>query len=139
MSWIKSEYQSLDRSPHALRRFGLTVGLVILLLGSVLWWRRHGAGLLLISIGGLLLLAAALVPSSLKWVHGPWMIGSLALGWIVTRILLTTVFFLVITPIGWLQRLFGKSGIKVAFSANSASYWQIRTAPPVSEDYEKQF
>jgi len=139
MSWTRNEYQSLDRSPRALRRFGFTVGFVILFLGFVLWWRQHSAGLLLISIAALLLLAGGLAPSSLKWVHGPWMVGSLALGWIVTRILLTLVFFLVITPIGLLQRLLGKSAIQVAFTTNSASYWQRRTASPVPEDYEKQF
>lgn len=139
MSWIKNEYQRLDRSPRALRRFGVTVGLAILLLGSVLLWRQHSASWLLISSGALLLVAAGVAPSSLKWVHGPWMISSLALGWIVTRIILTTLFFLVITPIGLLQRLVGKSAIEVAFTNESASYWQRRPAPPVPEDYEKQF
>jgi Saxitoxin biosynthesis operon protein SxtJ len=139
MSWIKNEYQTLDRSPRALRRFGFTVGLVILLFGSVLLWRHRGAGWPLVTIGAVLLLAADLAPSSLKWVHGPWMIASLALGWIVTRILLTIAFFFVITPIGLLQRLLGKSAIEVAFTANSASYWQRRTASPVPGDYEKQF
>ena len=139
MSWIKNEYQGFDRSRGALRRFGVTVGLVILLLGAVMLWRDRGASWLLISIGAGLFLAAGLAPSSLKWVHGPWMIASLALGWIVTRILLTIAFFVVITPIGLLQRLFGKSAIEVAFTANSASYWQRRTASPIPEDYEKQF
>lgn len=139
MSWIKNEYQRLDRSPRALRRFGVTVGLVIFLLGSVLLWRQHSASWLLLSIGALLLIAAGLAPSSLKWIHGPWMIASLALGWIVTRIILTTLFFLVITPIGLLQRVFGKSAIQVAFTPDSASYWQSRAAPPVPADYEKQF
>src|SRR6266404_6051371 len=105
MSWINEEYRKLDRSPRALRRFGFTVGFVILLLGSVLLWRHRGAGWPLISIGTVLVLAACFVPLALKWVHGPWMIVSLALGWIVTRILLTIVFFLVVTPIGALQRL----------------------------------
>jgi hypothetical protein len=139
MSWINNEYQSLDRSPRALRRFGFTVGFVILFLGSLLLWRHRGAGWPLIWIGAILLLAAGLAPLTLKWVHGPWMIASLALGWIVTRILLTTVFFFVVTPIGLLQRLLGKRVIEVAFNADSGSYWQTRTALPAPEDYEKQF
>ncbi len=139
MSWINDEYRNLDRSPGALRRFGFTVGPVILLLGCVLLWRHRGAGWPLISIGTLLVLAAGLAPLTLKWVHGPWMIAALALGWMVTRILLTIVFFLVVTPIGFLQRLFGKRAIEVAFKAGPASYWQARTASPMPEDYEKQF
>src|SRR3954465_2227900 len=99
MSWINDEYQKLDRSSRALRRFGFTVGFVILFLGAVLLWRHRGAGWPLISIGTVLVLAAGLAPLTLKWVHGPWMIVSLALGWMVTRILLTMVFFFVVAPI----------------------------------------
>jgi len=139
MSWINDEYQKLDRSPRALRRFGFTVGFVILLLGCVLLWRHRVAGWPLTSIGTVLALAAALAPLRLKWVHGPWMIVSLALGWIVTRILLTIVFFFVVTPIGLLHRVFGKRVIEVAFEADAASYWQARTTQPTPEDYEKQF
>lgn len=139
MSWISDEYQKLDRSPRALRKFGWTVGPVILLLGAVFLWRQRGAGWPLICIGIVLVVAAGLAPATLKWVHGPWMIAALALGWIMTRILLTIVFFLVVTPIGLLQRLFGKRAIEVDFSADAASYWQARTARPAPEDYEKQF
>lgn len=139
MSWINEEYQKLDRSPRALRRFGFTVGFVFLLLGCVLLWRHRGAGWPLVSIGAVLVLAAGLAPLGLKWVHGPWMIAALGLGWIVTRILLTIVFFLVVTPIGLLQRLFGKRAIEVAFEADAASYWEPRTARPRPDDYEKQY
>ncbi len=139
MSWINDEYQKLDRSPRGLRRFGLTVGLVILALGCFFLWRHRGAGWPLTSIGTVLVVVAGLAPSSLKWVHGPWMMGSFVLGWMVTRILLTIVFFLVVTPIGLLQRLFGKRIIEVAFLPNAASYWQARTTRPMVEDYEKQF
>ncbi len=139
MSWINDEYQKLDRSPRALRRFGFTVGLVVLALGCLLVWRQRGAGWPLVSIGALMVVSAALAPSSLKWVHAPWMMVSFVLGWIVTRILLTVVFFLVVTPIGLLQRLFGKRIIEVAFQPNTASYWQARTRRPLPEDYEKQF
>ena len=139
MSWISEEYQKLDRSPRALRRFGFMVGSVILLLGCVLWWRQRGAGWPLISIGTVLVLAAAVAPRTLKWVQGPWMILALALGWVMTRVLLTIVFYLVVTPVGLLQRLFGKRVIEVALRTDEASYWQARTASPTPEEYEKQF
>jgi len=139
MSWINDEYQKLDRSPSALRRFGLTVGLVILCLGCFFLWRQRAAGWPLISIGTVLVVAAGLAPSILKWVYGPWMIGALALGWVVTRILLTLVFFLVVTPVGFLQRLFGKRVIEVGWKADATSYWQLRSDRPVPADYEKQF
>ena len=139
MSWISDEYQNLDRSPRALRRFGFAVGFVFLFLGSVLLWRHYRAGWPLILIGVVLVLAATLVPTTLRWVHGPWMILSFVVGWLVTGILLTTVFFLVVTPIGLLQRLFGKRAIEVGFKADVPSYWQARKTAPMPEDYERQF
>src|SRR5436853_901342 len=115
MSWINDEYQKLDRSPRALRRFGFTVGFVVLFLGCVLLWRHRGAAWPLVAIGTVLLLIGGFVPLTLKWVHGPWMIVSLAFGWVVTRIILTTVFFLIVTPIGLLHRLLGRRAIEIAF------------------------
>ena len=139
MSWISDEYQKLDRSPRALTRFGLMVGSVILILGCFFLWRQRSAGWPLISIGTVLVLAASLAPLLLKWVYGPWMIGALVLGWIVTRVLLTLVFFLVVTPTGLLQRLLGKRVIEVAWKADAGSYWQPRPHRAAPADYEKQF
>lgn len=139
MPWIDDEYRKLDRSPRALRRFGFLVGSVFLLLGGVLLWRHRGPGWPLSSVGAVLVIAAVLAPRTLKWVYVPWMIFAAALSWIVTRILLTIVFFLVVTPIGLLQRVFGKRPIEVVSRTDAASYWQARTAPPAAKDYEKQF
>lgn len=139
MSWINEEYRKLDRSRRALRSFGFAVGSVFLVLGCFLVWRQRGAGWPLIWLGTILVLAGGLAPSTLKWVHGPWMIFALALGWVVTRILLMLVFFLVVTPLGLLQRLFGKRVIEVDFKIDAASYWQARPVRPTPEDYEKQF
>ncbi len=137
---LGEEYRKLDRSPCALRRFGLTLGSALLLLGALLFWRHHrGAALLFAFPGGFLLILAGVAPLLLKWIHGPWMILSLALGWVMSRILLTIAFFLIVTPIGLLQRLFGKRPLEIAFRTGANSYWQARTARPVPADYEKQF
>jgi carbamoyltransferase len=134
---LDDEYQKLDQSPRALRRFGLTVGAVLLVLGKLLQLgHRHGGGPLL-PIGGLLLLAGAFAPSILRYVYRPWMVLTLALGWFVTRIILTLVFFLVVTPVGLLQRLCGKRPLEYRFKSDESTYWQPRTAGP--GDYEKQF
>jgi hypothetical protein len=140
MSWISDEYQKLDQSRPALRRFGFSVGGVMLSLGILLLWRhRQGSGWPLTSIGSTLVVAAALAPASLKYVHGTWMILSLAVGWVVTRVLLTIVFFLIVSPIGLAQRAFGKRAIEAAFKTDATSYWQRRPGLPEPVDYEKQF
>ena len=139
MSWIKEEFEKLDQSSTALRKFGLLVGGVFLALGAVLVWRHRAAGWPFVSIGGVLVVVGAVIPKALKWVHTFWMILALMMGWVVTRILLTIAFFLVVTPVGLLQRLLGKSPIEVAFRSDVGSYWETRTTQVVPEDYRKQF
>ncbi len=139
MSWINEEYRKLDQSPSALRKFGLMVGGVFLLMGGLLAWRQRAAGWPLSSFGAVLVIGGVLAPRMLKWVHGLWMMLALVLGAVVSRILLTIVFYLVVTPVGLLQRLTGKRTIEFAFRENVSSYWQDRTERPVPADYEKQF
>jgi hypothetical protein len=139
MSWISDEYQKLDRSPRALRRFGFAVGSVLFLLGGIMLWRHRNAGWPFLSIGVLLLLAPIIAPAILRYVYRPWMILALLLGWFITRLLLMLVFFLVVTPIGLLQRVCGKRALEFGFRSGENSYWHPRTPRHVSEDYQKQF
>ena len=73
-----------------------------------------------------------------RFVYRPWMQLARFLGTISSAVLLTLLFFLVVTPIGLLQRLFGKRPLDLRFKTNDASYWQKRTAPTPAH-YEKQF
>lgn len=139
MSWINDEYQKLDRSPRALRRFGFLVGSVLLVLGGIMLWRHRDSGWLFLSPGALLLLSAIVAPAILHYVYRPWMMLALMLGWLVTGILLTIVFCLVVTPIGLLQRICGKRAVESCFKNGERTYWQPRTMRPVASDYEKQF
>jgi Saxitoxin biosynthesis operon protein SxtJ len=139
MSWINDEYQKLDRSPRALRRFGIIVGAVLLLLGKLLLLGDRKAGGPFLSLGALLLLVAAFAPWVLRYLYRPWMTVAFALSWLVTRVILTLLFFLIVTPIGLLQRLCGKRPLEFRFQSDETSYWQSRTIHPVPADYEKQF
>lgn len=137
---ISDEYRKLDRSAPALRRFGFIVGLPLLLIGGFLVWRARGAGWLIAGIGSLILLLALLAPAKLEVVHRVWMTAALAMGWVMTRVILTVVFFLVVVPIGLVQRLFRKRALDLAFRTGASSYWETRASDqPSPADYERQF
>jgi carbamoyltransferase len=137
--FLGDELQTLDQSPRALRRFGVTVGIALLVLGALLRFNNRKAGGALLPIGTLLLLAGAFLPAVLRYVHKPWMVFALLLGRIMNGIILTILFFLVITPIGLIQRLCGKRPLEVRFRSSESSYWQARPKPSAAADYEKQF
>jgi hypothetical protein len=115
------------------------VGAALLLLGTLLLLGDRRAGGPILSIGVLLLLVAALAPLVLRYVYRPWMTLAFAMSWLATRIILTFIFFLIVTPIGVLQRLCRKRPLEFRFKGGETSYWETRTTHPVPADYEKQF
>ncbi|MEO8043736.1 MAG: hypothetical protein ABI674_02410 [Spartobacteria bacterium] len=137
LAWINAEYRKLDRSPRALRKFGFTIGSVLSLITLLLAF-RHRETSWVWGLGALgFLFAAALVPTWLGPFHRVWLSLSVVLGAIMTPIILTIFFFAVVTPVGLLQRFFGKRSVELRFRTGEESYWRER---PVRErDYEKQF
>jgi len=94
----------------------------------------------LFPISALFLVLLWRAPASLNPIYKFWMLLSSILGWLMSRLLLTLVFFIVLTPIGLTMRLFGKDILKQKFDAQTKSYW-LKRPPEASsfERYEKQF
>jgi hypothetical protein len=114
-----------------LRQFGFLVGGGFFVLGALRWILGRGAPRpILLGLAAVLVLAALLWPETLRWPHRGWMAFGHALGWINTRILLAAVFYLVVTPIGAVARLFGSDPMRRTFEPDAPSYRQEREARP---------
>ena len=116
-----------------LRQFGLLVGAIFTVIG--LWplvFRGEPLRLWAIGIGGLLIVCGGALPSVLAPVHKGWMWAGHIMGWINTRILLSIVFYALLTPIGLVFRLMEKDKMKQAFVASSTTYREIRSPRPHS-------
>ena len=62
-----------------------------------------------------------------------------ALGWVNSRILLALLFYLVMTPMGLVQRLAGRDALRRRGPGN-VSYWIPRSSPKHSTDqFERLF
>jgi CBS domain containing-hemolysin-like protein len=130
---------ALPRDRKTLRNFGLVVGSVLLLLALYLMWTGDwsaGTGAMISgTIGSLLVLLGGLFPRSLSPIYPVWMALALVLGTIMTAVLLTLVFYLVVTPIGLLMRLAGKDPMNRKPDAALATYWTERE--PASNDVKR--
>jgi len=131
MSWIedvRTALGRLDTSARALRKAALGVGGTFLLLGGWLLFRHQAPGvrLGLLGAGGLLVLAGALVPARLRALYLGWMALALAIGWVMSRVVLTLVFAFVLTPLALLARLTGKRFLALGPDRSVASYWVER-------------
>lgn len=106
MSWIKDvsyEIAKLDFSVKSLRKFGITVGGIFVLLG--LWFLFQNifeiTKYILLSVGLILLLGGLLSPKNLNSTYKIWMGFAFALGWVMSRVILSVLFVFVITPINY--------------------------------------
>lgn len=126
------EANHLPQTPKVLRNFGLVVGGALLLLAAFLFWRadwQAGTLVMALGVGGLtLVITGLLVPGALRPLYPVWMTLALVLGTIMTAVLLTAVFYLIVTPIGLLMRLAGKDPMNRRPDPKQATYW-IKRAP----------
>src|SRR5690349_3307178 len=127
-------------SKAELRKFGLTVGGAFLVLGTVSWWRGHEwPPRVLWTLGVLLVVPGALFPGVLGPVQRGWMAFATALGHVNTRIILTVLFYLVMTPVGFVMRLF-RDPLDRSLKEGRTSQWVKRAPQPVDVGrYERQF
>jgi len=123
-----------------LRKFGLTVGGALLLLGVLSWWRGHSVPpLVLASLGTPLVVAGILAPRILRPVERGWMAFATQLGEVNTRVILTVAFFALVTPIGLALRL-RHDPLDRRLDDDGTSGWRPRDAGPVDPTaYRKQY
>ncbi|HAD12337.1 MAG TPA: hypothetical protein DCF33_07845 [Saprospirales bacterium] len=88
------------KNHHPLQSvLALVAGLILVYLGTHWPWTIYTA--LALGLGGLLF------PFLAKWIDYLWMKLAWGLSLVAPKILLSLVFFLLLTPLAWLSRLLG--------------------------------
>lgn len=137
---IIEEIKSINSSTKELRKFGLTVGIALALIGGLFLWRGKDHYFFFFILSGALLVIGLAAPILLKPIHKIWMSLAVLLGWFMTRVILIVLFYLVVTPIGLLARLCGKDFLNLKFDNNADSYWISKERIKFKKsDYERQF
>ena len=76
----------------------------------------------------------------MKPIHFVWMKLALALGWISTRVVLGVFFYVILTPVGFVMRLFGKDLLNQHLDRSAPTYWIKRETKPFdASSYERLF
>jgi hypothetical protein len=139
-SLIKEEIRLIKESKNDLKKFGLTVGTVLLLIGALLFYFTKPSAIYFAGIGGFLILSGLIAPTILKPLNKAWMSLAIVLGFVMTRVILSILYFLILTPIGLIAKVFGKKFLDLKIDKNKTSYWEIREKRSFSpEEYERQF
>lgn len=125
---------------NQLRNFGFMLTFVLFIFfGTLFPLMRHKSIPYWPWIIGFAIFVPTLTkPFLLKIIYTPWMKIGAVLGWINTRIILGLIFFLLITPMGLILRLFGKDLLSTQYDKSKLSYRKITTPQPI-QHMEKPF
>ena len=116
-----------------LRKFGLIMTVSFALVTVLLWLRGDGVWPYTAVLSGLFLISCLLFPGLLGPVEWIWMKLALAMGFVMTNVLLTLVFFIAVTLTGLVMKLFGKDPLGLVFRDDMESYWhEVDTDGPCS-------
>lgn len=106
----------------------------------LLFWKGSSNGYIWMGIG-VVLCVARLIPPLFRTIYRFWVGLSVVLGYFISRIILTVLFFVVVMPIGFVMRLVGKDPMERKLDPDAPTYWKPREpeADTSIERYEKQF
>ena len=122
------------------RAFGLVMAAAIVVVTLIHWFIRGHLATWPLYLSGAFLVLGLAAPAVLKPVFVVWMKFAIVLNWIMTRLLLSIVFFLMIVPTRVLMRIFSDDPLKRRFEPDAASYWEEpEEQPDDPARYENMF
>jgi hypothetical protein len=137
---LLEEIKNIKSGKKDLRNFGLTFGVVLGLLGMALWWKGRDTYAISIGLSIAFFFFAFMLPGVLKPLQKAWMTVAVVIGFFMTKVILSILFFLVFTSIGLGMRLFGKKLLDMKIDKSRESYWRYRESKTFNKStYEKQF
>jgi preprotein translocase subunit SecG len=130
-----------DNSTKALREFAVVMSAAFVIIFCLLlpWLFERSRPLWPVYLAAVLISQALLYPPSLIPVRNAWMRLGGILGWINTRIILAAVFFVLLTPIGFIQRKRHKLNYQTDYQANRDTYKIPRQQTLSADDLENPF
>ena len=116
------------------RDTGMAVVLILLLVAV------FSLDFVYIKIAIFALILTMTIPNVYKYIAVIWFGLSRLLGTVVSKILLTVVFFLVVAPVGLIRRLLGYDTLKLKeFKKGTESVMQVRNITFSKSDIDKPF
>lgn len=114
----------LDPGKQELRRFGALLAALFIVMAGLSAWRHPGTPLplVLVTIGIVEAVVFYAIPSLQLYIYRGWVRLTYPLGWLISGAVLLAVYFLVLTPVALLRRIFGRTMLNAR--SPDATAWQ---------------
>ena len=120
---------SVDRGPApegSDRSFGFVFAGVFALIAGWPLWHGEAPRWWALGLSAAFALAAVVRPGILHSLNRAWLALGRLLHLVVSPIVMGAIFFLCVTPIGWIMRLRGQDVLSLSRRSDLSSYWITR-------------
>ena len=136
------EIRNIKATKKNIRNFSFLISAVLILLGIYFSFKNNNLELNLLLSSIFFALSGIFFPIIIKPLYFIWMVLAILLGFIMTRIILIVLFYLIVFPTGILAKLTGVKLIDSKFRSAKDSYWikkDLSNRKFKKIDYERQF
>ncbi len=136
---IIEEIKSIKSDKSELKKFGITIGGVLLIVSILLYIYEKPLASYFFGAGFGFQIIAQVFPIILLPLQKIWMTFAVLMGFVMTRVILSILFYLVITPISFVSKIFQKDFLNLKIEKDKKSYWNLRNENYDKSSTEKQF
>lgn len=135
-----SHHPTQAPDPQELRKFGFIFTAIFLALFELLipWLKERPLPLWPLYVVAPIATLALVWPAALGPFYKTWMKFGMIAGAINTRILMSLIFFVMLTPIAWLMRMLGKDLLALRLDRAADSY-RVASTVRAKEQVEKPY
>jgi hypothetical protein len=137
---IIEEIKNIKGDKSDWRKFGITMGIILAVMGFYLLWKGKNYVEYVFSLAAAFFILGLVISSALKPVYKAWMVMSVIMGFIMTRVIMVFIFYMIVTPVGFVASIIGKNFLDMKIDKTAESYWMVREmVRKEKSDYERQF
>ena len=136
---IIEEIKSIKSDKSELKKFGVTIGGAFLIISILLFIYEKPSASYFLGTGLLFQFIAQVFPIIFLPLQKIWMTFAVLMGFVMTRVILSILFYFVITPISFVSKIFQKDFLNLKIEKDKKSYWNLRNENYDKSSTEKQF
>ena len=127
-------------NPREIRKFGIIGSIFFGSLLTVALWRDKALAAYFFGFLSFLSFGFILIPMRLRRVYAVWLKIANFIGVTITILILSILFYFVITPAAFIKKIFGGRPLPLKPDHNASTYWVTRPEPAQpKERFPKRF
>jgi hypothetical protein len=137
---IIEEIKNIKGNKSDWKKFGITMGIILSIIGFFLLWKKNNNYNYILFLAAAFFITGLILPSILRPIYKAWMALAVVMNFIMTRVIMAVIFYLIVTPTGLIASLTGKKFLDMKIDKSAKSYWIVREkTSKLKSDYERQF